>query len=596
MTLAVLLLVLAACQTAEESGAARDGTPDPSAGRFSPAAPPGEIFVDASSDVGLDFVHFNGMSGELYMVEMMGPGGALFDYDNDGDLDLWLRQGAMLGPGKKLDDALFPPRSAAPLTDRLYRNDLGIGPDGSRTLRFTDVTEATGIEISDYAMGIAAGDYDNDGWVDLYLTNFGPNRMLRNNGDGTLSDVTSKTGTGDDRWSVPAVFADFDRDGWLDLYVGNYIDFNFTNHKVCFGPSSARDYCGPLSYRSEPDRLFRNRGDGTFEDFTVGSGLARTYGNALAVLAADLDGDSWLDLFVANDAQENHLWMNRGDGTFVENGLLAGCAVNSRGEREGSMGVSAGDFDRDGDPDLFLTHMATETNTLYVNHGDAMFDDDTLVAALAGPSRRFTGFGVAWIDFDNDGWLDLLTVNGEVRVIEELERAADPYPLHQTNQLFRNLGNGSFEEISDRAGAAFRVSDVSRGAVFGDVDNDGDTDVVVVNNNGPARLLLNRAGQRGHWLGLVLSSESGRLITQGAAVEVTSSAGAAFHRWTGSNGSYCSASDPRILIGLGESAGATGVRVRWPNGRTEAYAIEAGDTYVTLVEGDGEPGRGQRDR
>ena len=548
-----------------------------------PAAGRGPLFSDETESSGLDFVHFNGMSGERYIVEMMGPGGALFDYDNDGDLDLWLRQGAMLGPGRTMKEALFPPPDGLPPSDRLYRNDLEVGPDGSLAVTFTDVTAATGLRISDYGMGIATGDFNNDGWTDLYLTSFGPNRMLRNNGDGTFADVTEKTGTGDDRWSVPAVFADLDLDGFEDLYVGNYIDFSYSNHKTCFHASSAQDYCGPVSFRPQPDRIFRNRGDGTFEDVTIASGLAGSYGNALGVLASDLDADGRLDLYIANDAVENHIWINRGGIEFVEEGLLRGGAVNSRGQREGSMGVSAGDFDRDGDQDIFLTHMATETNTLYVNDGHGTFRDDTLVAGLATTSLKFTGFGTSWIDYDNDGWLDLFTVNGDVKVVEELERAGDPYPLHQTDQIFRNLGDGSFEEVTARAGTALDTSAVSRGAIFGDVDNDGDTDAVVINNNGPARLLINRVGQSSPWLGIRLSREGG---THGTRVEVLGSA-PPLVRWAGTHGSYACANDPRILMGLKNAPGVTEVRVVWPDGTPERFTIKSSNAYITLTAGNG---------
>jgi hypothetical protein len=547
------------------------------------------IFVDQTADAGIEFVHFNGMTGEMYIVEMMGAGGALFDYDNDGDLDLWLRQGAMLNPRKTIADALFPPADPDQTTDRLYRNDLEVAADGSRRLSFTDVTDQTGVEIRDYGMGVAAADYDHDGDVDLYLTNFGPNRFLQNDGDGSFTDVTAATGTEDDRWSVPAVFVDVDRDGWLDLYEGNYLDFSIANHKQCFRPSSAEDYCGPLSYRPVPDRLFRNRGDGTFVDITAASGLAAIYGTSLGVLATDFDRDGAIDLYVANDAQENFLWINRGDGTFFEDALLRGVAVNSRGEREGSMGVATGDYDENGAPDIFVTHMATETNTLYVNDGEAMFRDVTLMAGLATVSRPLTGFGTSWIDYDNSGRLGLLILNGAVTVIEALERAGDPFPLHQRNQLFRNLGDRRFEDLGARAGAAFELTEVSRGAIMGDVDNDGDMDFVVANNNGPARLFRNEVGHRRHWVGFRLTNRHGR-TPQGARVELIRSKGAPMVRWAGTDGSYCSAQDPRVLFGLGEGGSdVTGVRVDWPAGVGEVFSLHALDGYIELIEGEGDP-------
>jgi len=551
------------------------------------------LFRDATREAGIDFVHFNGMSGERYLCEMMGPGGAMFDYDNDGDLDLYLIQGRMLGPGKTLADAVFPPSDSESLMDRLYRNELQMDRTGSRRLRFTDVTEGSGIKAPGYGMGVAAGDFDNDGWTDLYLTNFGPNQMLRNNGDGTFSDVTEASGTNDPRWSVSAAFLDYDRDGWLDLYVGNYVDFSFSNHKRCFsfadaGVGSALEYCDPSQYRPLPESLFRNRGDGTFEDVSHKAGIARESNGALGVSTADFNGDGWIDIYVANDKRPNHLWINQKDGSFRNQALLAGCAVSGEGFSESSMGVDAGDFDNDGDEDLFMTHMSlNEKNTLYVNRGKVSFEDASYLSGLALPSIPFTGFGTAFFDVDNDGLLDILAVNGHVKNVEGLVRAEDPYPLHQTNQLFRNLGNGQFREESKAAGLVFELSEVSRGAAFGDVDNDGDTDVLVLNNNGPARLLINQAGSGNHWIGLKLASRPSGRDLLGAKVAVLLSRGPVLWRRARADGSYASASDPRVLVGLGPATEVKAVRVFWPDGRAEEWKQVPIDTYSTLRRGSG---------
>ena len=299
-------------------------------------------------------------------------------------------------------------------------------------------------------MGVATGDFNNDGWIDLYLTNFGSNQMWRNNGDGTFTDVTEKTGTDDPRWSVSAAFLDFDRDGWLDLYVGNYVNFSFTNRKRCFAYTSAEDYCGPLSYDPVPERLFRNRRDGTFEDVSAKSHIALEADGALGVVCADFNGDGWIDIYVANDGRSNHLWINKHDGTFRNEALLAGCALNKEGHAESSMGVDAGDFDNDGDEDLFMTNLNGEKSTLMVNNGKGWFEDRSFEVGLAVPSKPYTGFGTAFFDYDNDGWLDLLTVNGEVRTIEALARIGDRYPLSQRKQLFHNLANGNFEQVAER--------------------------------------------------------------------------------------------------------------------------------------------------
>ncbi|MCP3957847.1 MAG: CRTAC1 family protein [bacterium] len=531
------------------------------------------------------------MSGELYIAEMMGPGGALLDFDNDGDLDVYLPQGAMLGQGKTLADARFPPRS--PLGDRLYRNDLEAG-----TLpRFVDVTAEAGIAAPGYGMGVAVGDVDNDGWPDIYVTNLGSNQLWRNDGpgaDGTVgfSDVTAAAGVDDTRWSTAATFLDFDRDGWLDLFVGNYVDFSDATHKVCYEETSVADYCSPLSFRPAPDRLLRNRGPGkngavTFEDVTAAAGLAAAFGNTLGAVASDFDGDGWVDLYVANDAVENLLWINQGgvaDGrvTFREEALPRGCAVNGSGGVEGSMGVDAADFDGDGDDDLFLTHLVGESNTLYRNLGDGQYQDSTIAFDLASPSLRYTSFGTAWLDFDNDGWPDLLVANGAVKTDLELARAGDPYPLHQPNQLFRNLGGERFVELE----ALGERSEVSRGAAFGDLDNDGDTDVLVVNNNGPARLLLNQVGAANRWLGLRLIDAAGRRDPLAVRVAVTTDGGRTVSRRSRRDGSYCSANDPRVLVGLGAEAPES-VTVVWPSGLREAWRGLAAGSYHTLREGSG---------
>ena len=294
---------------------------------------PGEWFTEGAAAAGLDFVHFNGMTGDFHQTEIMGPGVALLDYDNDGDLDAYVTQGRVLGSG----DPLIPPPEG-PLTDRLYRNDLELSPDGPR-LRFTDVSAGSGLDAGGHGMGVAAGDYDNDGWVDLYLTGFERNRMFRNNGDGTFSDVSEESGTHDpDRWGVSAAFLDYDRDGWLDLFVGNYLSFSLDTHIPCFNRSGPPDYCPPEIYRAQPDRLYRNRGDGTFVDATAEAGLAWEFGPALGVSTADFDNDGWMDIFVANDQQENQLWINRGDGTFVNRAPLWGGGVGGRRGSQGGHG------------------------------------------------------------------------------------------------------------------------------------------------------------------------------------------------------------------------------------------------------------------
>ena len=554
-------------------------------------------FTDRAEAAGIDFVHVNGESGELLISETMVSGAALFDFDNDGDLDVYLVQGRVLGPGGGDDPPAAPPRGR-PTGDRLYRNDLEVHADGRRTLRFTDVTAGSGLDGRAYGMGVAAGDVDNDGRVDLYRTALGPNQLFGNDGDGTFTEVTAHAGVGDAAWSVSASFADLDRDGWLDLYVGNYLDHRLdTPPPVCYSRAGERDYCGPSAFAPVPDRLYRNRGDGTFADVTAMSGLAREYGAALGVAAFDADGDGWTDVYVANDGESNQLWVNQGDGTFTNGALLAGAALNDSGRTEGSMGVDAGDFDGDGDDDLFMTHLTRETNTLYVNDGLGLFEDRTATIGLGAPSLAYTGFGTAWLDFDNDGWLDLLAVNGAVQASHQRfagraaagsARAGEPLSLDQPNQLFRNLGNGRFDEVTRHAGPVFELSEVSRGAAFGDVDNDGDVDVLVTNNNGRARLLINELGHRNRWIGLRLVGGPGRRDMPGARVGVFRDAGPPLWRRARADGSYASASDPRVLVGLGDAAAVRRVRVVWPSGREEEWTDLPVDRWLTLEEGRGE--------
>jgi len=545
-----------------------------------------EVFTDMARGVGLDFVQFNGMSGEFYIVENLGGGGALFDYDNDGDLDVFLVQGRMLGKGKTLADASFPPSPDRALTDRLFRNDLGARPGGLRTLRFTDVTELSGIDAPGYGMGVAVGDINNDGWRDIYVNNFGANQLWENRGDGSFVDVTEQAGVGGESLSVSSAFFDFDRDGWLDLYVGNYVEFETEKNRVCYAPHGARDYCAPKTYDPQQDRLYRNRGDGTFEDVSEKAGISPEFGPALGVVVADFNGDAWPDIYVANDGTVNQLWVNQKDGTFRDEALLAGTAVNMAGVPEGSMGVDAADFDGDGDEDLFMTHILKETNTLYINDGEGWFEDRTVATGLGVPSKGYTSFGTAWFDFDNDGWLDLFVANGGVNVFLTLLEAADPYPLHQTNQLFANLGDGRFREVTREAGTAFELSEVSRGAAFGDVDNDGDTDVLLVNNNGRARLLINDIGNRSHWLGLQLLDKSQR-DPLGARVGAYRDDRAPLWRRVRADGSYASANDPRILLGLGDAPDVRFVRVEWPDGLIEEWANLSIDQYNMLHQGGG---------
>jgi hypothetical protein len=502
-------------------------------------------FHDQTVEAGLDFRHFNGMVGKYYFPEMTGQGGGLVDFDGDGDLDVFFRQGTLLASGETYDQALFP--IDAPLGDRLFRNDLHPAEDGSASAAFVDVSIAAGLHDTGYGMGLAAGDYDRDGDLDLYLTNYGANQLWRNRGDGSFEDVTAATGISGSRWGTSATFVDIDRDGDLDLFSANYVHFDVDKNPRCFASTSALDYCGPSAFTSESDDLWRNRGDGTFEDFSVKSGIARARGAGLGVISGDFNDDRWPDLYVANDGEANHLWLNRGDGTFADDALFSGTALNRHGSPEASMGLAAADFDGDGHEDLFLTHLAEESNTFYRNLGDGLFEDRSRETQLAAPSMPYTSFGVAPIDYDNDGWPDLAIATGAVRILLELAAKGDPYPLEQPNQLYRNRGDGSFEEVTSRAGAGFTLSEVSRGLATGDLDHDGAVDLVVFNNNGPARLLVNQAAQGKRWLA-VAGTEPGDRI------RVLTESERSVRRTARADGSYCSVNDLRVVVGLGDAA------------------------------------------
>ncbi len=564
------------------------------------------LFREVAAETGLTFVHDNGGRGQFYLPEIMGSGVALFDYDGDGDLDVYLVQGAR-GKG-----------------NRLFRNDLTIDANGRRTLRFVDVTEQAHVGLDAIGMGVAIGDYDNDGRLDIYVTNFGANVLYHNNGDGTFTDATHAAGvavsgntntgantgtsTGADAslWSTSAAFVDYDRDGWLDLFVANYVDFTPANNKICADPVGTRDYCAPNSYKPLPAHLFHNDRNGHFTDVSAAAGITRAYGNGLGVAIGDYDGDGWPDIYVANDATPNQLWINRHDGTFEDRGLLSGTALNALGNPEGSMGIASGDFDNDGDEDLFVTNLIGESHALYVNDGHANFEDQRARAGLTPMTAPFTGFGAKWFDYDLDGWLDLFVANGSVNILEKLR--GEPSPFHQRNQLLHNEHhstndhngtNGTngqpprFRDTTADAGPALQLSEVGRGAAFGDIDNDGDIDVVVSNNNGPARLLLNQATQptpstpRPHWLEVRLEQPSTNRYAFAARVIVERHGQPTLTRRVGTDGSYLSASDPRVHFGLGPSSTVDALIVDWPDGQRERWTNVAADRLLTLKRGTG---------
>jgi hypothetical protein len=520
--------------------------------------------------VGLDVVHDNGAAGEFHLPEIMGAGIAVLDYDNDGDLDVVVVESGKIERTEERKNGRTEDDGHGSTDDRhrLFRNDLRVAADGTRTLTFTDVTAEAGLVMTGYGMGVATGDYDGDGYVDLYVTAFGRNALYRNTGRGTFVDVTEQAGVQDSRWSSSAAFVDIDGDGHLDLYVANYVDFAVAANKPCTEPAGARDYCSPSVYRPVPDRLFRNRGDGTFEDVSERAGILRAYGAGLGVAVGDYDKDGHPDIYVANDATPNQLWRNTGTGTFEDEGLLSGTAFNAAGRPEASMGIASGDYDADGDEDIVVTNLIGETFVLYENDGMGGFEDRRVPVGLSQPTAMMTGFGTEWADFDHDGTLDLVIANGAVNLVPALR--GTPNPFRQRNQIFRGAGNRRLQELtSAAAGPAFDTLEVSRGVATGDLDNDGFTDVVLSNNGGPARVLRNTAATGHGWLGITLRQPGLNWQAVGATVVVDAGPSAGTLYRVRTDGSYLSASDARVLIGMGRHTAPVAVTVRWPDGTVQ---------------------------
>jgi hypothetical protein len=524
----------------------------------------GPRFADRALERGLDLVVTFGSEEKNYIIERTGTGAGLSDYDGDGDLDVYLVNGSLLDL----------PRETTPPSDRLYRND------GSA--RFTDVTEEAGLREEAWGAGCLFADFDNDSDPDLFVSNFGPNVLYRNNGDGTFTDVSVAAGVADPRWGSGAAAGDLDSDGFLDLVVANHavFDRNALPEQNCYW-KGVKVSCGPLSHPPETHLLYRNRGDFTFEDVSLPSGMALKRGYGFGVVLDYLDDDDLLDVYVANDLTENFLFLNRGRFQLEDFGALSGAAYVEGGRPQAGMGVDTGDFDADGRIDLYVTNFSDDYNTLYHNDGGGLFSDVTYRARLGEPTFPYLGWGTRFLDVDLDSDLDLFVVNGHIW--PEVDEVASGTWYAQSNQLFLNDGAGKFEEISREAGLVEKR--LGRGAAFGDVDEDGDVDVVIANMHSAPTFLVNETLRKGSYIQLRLVGRASNRDGVGARVSVTAS-GRAQVQTAKSGGGYLSSHDPRLHFGLG-AAGSAEVAVRWPSGATEALGVLDADQVHLVLEGKG---------
>lgn len=516
-------------------------------------------FSDRREQWHLNHVYHSGHVEKHLFPEIIGGGGAAIDFDRDGWMDLYLVQGATW------DETPSPD-----LRNRLFRND-GNG-------KFVDVSNGSGTDNSDYSMGAIAGDFDNDGWTDLYVTNLGPNVLFRNKGDGTFADVTQHAGVGDAGWGTSASFLDYDNDGWLDLYVCNYVHWSKERDIACFQPSGRPDYCSPKSYNApQQDVLYRNNGDGTFTNVTNQSGISAAAGNGLGVLANDFNNDGYTDIFVANDMTYNILWINDGKGNFKNEALNYGCAVDRDGQEKAGMGVFAVDLKGSGKLDIFVANLAGQSDSFYENRG-GFFADQTPQRGLAVDSRPFTRFGVGFHDFDRDGWLDIFIANGRVTMPDQIPASGDPFA--EPNLLLRGLPNHRFERVPDsRAGDATEKG-TSRAAVFADFDNDGSLEIVVVNKDGPAQFLANQLPDKGNWIGLRVFEANGQDAL--GAIVIVEANGASMRRHANPYYGYLASHDPRLLFGMGTESQASKVSVRWSDGLTQEFGVYPANQYHEL--------------
>jgi hypothetical protein len=546
----VMCLTAAACALAGSAHAPSDASP---------------TFTDVTTAAGIRFRHNSGAFGRKLLPETMGSGGAFLDADGDGWSDVLLVN-SMNWPGHQ-----------GPLTRHaLYRNNH----DGT----FSDVTAASGLSIAQYGFGVAAADYDNDGNVDVYITGLNGNRLFRGIGGSKFTDVTARAGVGAPGFSTSAAWLDYDRDGRLDLFVANYVEWSIEKDLFCTLDGAAKSYCTPESYKGASPVLFRNRGNGTFEDVTRSAGLYDPTSKALGVALLDYDNDGWIDLVVANDTQPNRLYRNRRNGTFEDVGAAAGIAFNEAGVARAGMGIDAADYDGSGRASIVIGNFANEMMALYTSEDQGLFIDEAPRSAVGRNSLLTLTFGCFFFDYDLDGLVDIFAANGHVS--DDIEKVQTRVKYAQTPHLFRNLGGRKFEEVTARSGAALAQRLVARGAAYADYDHDGDLDVLVTTNNGPARLFRNDGGQN-HAVRIALRGTTSNRDAIGARVTVILADGS--RRWSmvKSGSSYLSQSELPLTFGLGPAGGVQAIEVTWPNGRVERIPDRAVDETITVEEGRG---------
>ena len=525
-------------------------------------------FVDITSASGIHFQHVASHTSRKHPLEVMGSGVGLFDYDNDGLLDIFLVNGARIpDPAAR---GTVPEKNDPKYWNRLYHQKK----DGN----FEDVTQKAGLQGAGYGMGVAVGDYDNDGYEDLYVTSYGGNRLYHNNGDGTFTDVTAKAGVGGAGWSSSATWVDLDNDGWLDLVVVRYVDWDFDDH-ICLQNREIRTYCDPSVFNRNTPLVYHNEGNGHFTEVSRKIGIAKP-GKGLGVAISDYDRDGHIDVYISNDQVPGFLYRNKGDGTFEETGASANVGVDDNGHTYAGMGIDFADYNNDGLPDIAVDDLALQSYALYQNKGDGSFDYVTIPSGLGAMTMQHSGWGLRFIDYDNDGWKDLLIAQGHV--LPSIEFTNPRLHYREFMMLARNTGQ-KFVEVSEDSGTAFHEAIAGRGLVVGDLNNDGRLDAVVTTNDGPAYVLRNETKTDNHWLLLTLVGHKSNRDAIGAEVKITTRMGSQFATVT-TAGSYCSSNDKRVHFGLGLESLVRTVEIRWPSGIVQRMKDVRGDRILQVDE------------